>query len=245
MEEKIRTMEHEGMLVYHLADCIKLIGKGNPSAVKKKIDTDEIMLLEYQGKAQPANFITEKGIGIMEEFYLVDKGRWLNLFRENSVKILEQIETKALPLATVEEEILSPLTSISFYGYELSVYGTLENPLFVAVIGYSGLIFMYNQEYYQIFLTLGAPLSFAIPFFIEYKTSLTDNEREVRKEIREAREFLEKSSGKADNEGINALVELYRSGREDRKWESINDMLREAFPEKSELSKAVSGIIEK
>ena len=132
MEEKIRTMEHEGMLVYHLADCIKLIGKGNPSAVKKKIDTDEIMLLEYQGKAQPANFITEKGIGIMEEFYLVDKGRWLNLFRENSVKILEQIETKALPLATVEEEILSPLTSISFYGYELSVYGTLENPLFVA-----------------------------------------------------------------------------------------------------------------
>ena len=91
----------------------------------------------------------------------------------------------------------------------------------------------------------GAPLSIAIPFFIEYKTSLTGNEREARKEIREAREFLEKSSGKADNEGINALVELYRSGREDRKWESINDMLREAFPEKSELSKAVSGIIEK
>ena len=71
MEEKIRTMEHEGMLVYHLADCIKLIGKGNPSAVKKKIDTDEIMLLEYQGKGQPVNFITEKGIGIMEQFYSV------------------------------------------------------------------------------------------------------------------------------------------------------------------------------
>ena len=32
----------------------------------------------------------------------------------------------------VDEEILSLLTSISFYGYELSVYGTLENPLFVA-----------------------------------------------------------------------------------------------------------------
>lgn len=114
------------------------------------------------------------------------------------------------------------------------------SPLFSGLffIAYSGLIFMYNQEYYQIFLALGAPLSFAIPFFIEYKTSLTDNEREARK-------FLEKSSGKADNEGINALVELYRSGREDRKWESINDMLREAFPEKSELRKAVSGITEK
>ena len=120
-------------------------------------------------------------------------------------------------------------------------------PLFAGLffIGYSGLIFMYNQEYYQIFLALGAPLSFAIPFFIEYKTLLTDNEREVCKEIREARKFLEKSSGKADNEGINALVELYRSGREDRKWERINDMLREAFPEKSELRKAVSGIAEK
>ena len=132
MEEKIRTMEHEGMPVYHLADCIKLIGKGNPSTVKKKIDTDEIMLLEYQGKIQPANFITEKGIGIMEEFYSVEKGQWLNLFRKNSVKISEKIETKKLPLATVEKEILSPLTSISFYGHELSVYGTVENPLFVA-----------------------------------------------------------------------------------------------------------------
>ena len=132
MEEKIRTKEHEGMPVYHLADCIKLIGKGNPSAVKKKIDTDEIMLLEYQGKGQPVNFITEKGIGIMEKFYSVEKGQWLNLFRENSVEISEKIETKVLPLATVDEEILSPLTSISFYGHELSVYGTLENPLFVA-----------------------------------------------------------------------------------------------------------------
>ena len=132
MEEKIRTMEHEGMPVYHLADCIKLIGKGNPSAVKKKIDTDEIMLLEYQGKGQPVNFITEKGIEIMEKFYSVEKGQWLNLFRENSVKISEKVKSEEVSLIPVDEEILSPLTSISFYGYELSVYGTIENPLFVA-----------------------------------------------------------------------------------------------------------------
>lgn len=33
------------------------------------------------------------------------------------------------------------------------------SPLFAGLffIGYSGLIFMYNQEYYQIFLALGAP----------------------------------------------------------------------------------------
>ena len=132
MEEKIRTMEHEGVPVYHLADCVKLIGKGNPSVVKKKIDTDEIMLLEYQGKGQPVNFITEKGIGIMEQFYSAEKGQWLNLFRENSVKISEKSETEALPLVTAEEEILSLLTTINFYGHELSIYGTVENPLFVA-----------------------------------------------------------------------------------------------------------------
>ena len=132
MEEKIRTMEHEGMPVYHLADCIKLIGKGNPSAVKKKIDTDEIMLLEYQGKGQPVNFITEKGIGIMEEFYSVEKGQWLNLFRENSIEIFEKVKTEKVSLVVADEEILSPLTTISFYGHELSVYGTLENPLFIA-----------------------------------------------------------------------------------------------------------------
>ena len=38
---------------------------------------------------------------------------------------------------------------------------------------------------------------------------------------------------------------MQMKSREDRKWESINDMLREAFPEKSELRKAVSGITEK
>ena len=132
MEEKIRTMEHEGMPVYHLADCIKLIGKGNPSAVKKKIDTDEIMLLEYQGKGQSVNFITEKGIGIMEEFYSVEKGEWLKLFRENSAEIIEKVKPEEVSLVAVDEEILSPLTSISFYGHELTVYGTAENPLFVA-----------------------------------------------------------------------------------------------------------------
>lgn len=132
MEEKIRTMEHEGMPVYHLADCIKLIGKGNPSAVKKKIDTDEIMLLEYQGKGQPVNFITEKSIGIMEEFYSVEKGEWLKLFRENSAEIIEKVKPEEVSLVAVDEEILSPLTSISFYGHELTVYGTAENPLFVA-----------------------------------------------------------------------------------------------------------------
>lgn len=132
MEEKIRTMEHEGMPVYHLADCIKLIGKGNPSAVKKKIDTDEIMLLEYQGKGQPVNFITEKGIGIMEEFYSVEKGEWLKLFRENSAEIIEKVKSDEVSLVAVGEEILSLLTTINFYGHELSVYGTLENPLFVA-----------------------------------------------------------------------------------------------------------------
>lgn len=115
----------------------------------------------------------------------------------------------------------------------------------VYFIGYSVLIFMHNQKYYEIFLAFSIPLTLAIPFLALGRTLLSDDERAVRDEITEARKFLEKSSGKADNEGINALVNLYRSQKEDRKWESINDMLREAFPEKSELRKAVSGIIEK
>lgn len=114
-------------------------------------------------------------------------------------------------------------------------------------IGYSGLIFLYNQEnqeYYKIFLASSIPLALGIPFFTFSRTELSDGEREIRKEIREAREFLEKSSGKSDNEGINALVELYRSRKGENKWNSINDMLLEAFPDKGELRKAVTGILE-
>ena len=114
-------------------------------------------------------------------------------------------------------------------------------------IGYSGLIFLYNQEnqeYYKIFLASSIPLALGIPYFTFSRTELSDGEREICEEIREAREFLEKSSGKSDNEGINALVELYRSRKGENKWNSINDMLLEAFPDKGELRKAVAGILE-
>lgn len=110
-------------------------------------------------------------------------------------------------------------------------------------IGYSGLIFMDSQGYYEIFLASSVPLALGIPAFAFSRVELSDGEREIRNEIREARKFLEKSSGKADNEGINALVDLYRSQKGDNKWESIGDMFREAFPEKSELRKAVTGIL--
>lgn len=110
-------------------------------------------------------------------------------------------------------------------------------------IGYSVLIFMYNRKYYETFFVFSIPLAFAALGFALERTLLNDNERELKNEIKEARNFLEKSSGKADNEGINTLVGLYRSGKEDRKWESINDMLREAFPEKSELRKTIGEII--
>lgn len=112
-------------------------------------------------------------------------------------------------------------------------------------IGYSVLIFMHNQKYYEIFLAFSIPLTLAIPCLALGRTILSDNERAVRNEIMEARKFLEKSSGKADNEGINALVDLYRSQKGDKKWESIEDMLCEAFTDKGELRKAVSGIIGK
>lgn len=115
----------------------------------------------------------------------------------------------------------------------------------VYFIGYSVLIFMHNQKYYEIFLAFSIPLTLAIPCLALGRTILSDNERAVRDEIMEARKFLEKSTGKADSEGINALVDLYRSQKGDKKWESIEDMLCEAFTDKGELRKAVSGIMEK
>lgn len=140
----------------------------------------------------------------------------------NYVKEIEFIERRK----TSSENFLLPLLAGLFF------------------IGYSGLIFIYSQEYYKIFLAFGSSLAIAIPCFALCRTSLTDDERAVRNEIREARKFLEKSSGKADNQAVNALVDLYRSGREGNKWESIDDMFREAFPEKSELREAVTGILE-
>lgn len=110
-------------------------------------------------------------------------------------------------------------------------------------LGYSALIFMYNQNYYEIFLALSIPLAFAVLGFDLSRMIPSDSETELQNEIKGARKFLEKSSGKADNEGINALVDLYRSQKGDKKWESINDMFREAFPEKSELRKVVTGIL--
>lgn len=100
-------------------------------------------------------------------------------------------------------------------------------------IGYSGLIFIYSQEYYIIFLASSVPLALGITFFVFSRAELSEAEREIRNEIKEARKFLEKLSGRADNQAVNALVDLYRSGREDRKWKSIDDMFREAFPDKA------------
>lgn len=111
-------------------------------------------------------------------------------------------------------------------------------------LGYSALIFMYNQKYYEIFLALSIPLAFAILGFDLSRMIPSDNEMELQNEIKGARGFLEKSSGKSDNENINALVDLYRSQKGEKKWESINDMLLEAFPDKGELRKTISGIIE-
>lgn len=111
-------------------------------------------------------------------------------------------------------------------------------------LGYSALIFLYNQKYYEIFLSLSIPLAFAVMGFELSRMLPSDNEMELQNEIKEARKFLEKSSGKADSEGINALVDLYRSRKGENKWNSIDDMLLEAFPDKGELREAITGILE-
>lgn len=89
------------------------------------------------------------------------------------------------------------------------------------------------------------PVVIAISFLTLSSLSLPSDVKALLNEIENARRFLEKAGGNADSRSVNALVELYRSGKGDKKWENINDMLREAFPEKSELRKIIGKIIER
>ena len=86
-------------------------------------------LLELRHVSKAYN---EKVLALDDVNLTVEKGEWLKLFRENSAEIIEKVKPEEVSLVAVDEEILSPLTSISFYGHELTVYGTAENPLFVA-----------------------------------------------------------------------------------------------------------------
>lgn len=112
-------------------------------------------------------------------------------------------------------------------------------------LGYSALIFMHNQKYYETFIVFSIPFALAISFQTLSGLYLTGDEKALLNEIEAAKRFLEKAGGKAGNAGINALVDLYRSQKGEKKWESIEDMLCEAFTDKGELRKTMSGIIEK
>lgn len=98
-------------------------------------------------------------------------------------------------------------------------------------IGYSGLIFLYNQEnqeYYKIFLASSIPLALGIPFFTFSRTELSDGEREIRKEIREARECLE-IRGVPDElmaDEQNRIIGDFVKGKKERKWKDIPEMFK-------------------
>lgn len=110
-------------------------------------------------------------------------------------------------------------------------------------LGYSALIFMHSQKYYETFMVLSIPAVIAISFRTLSSLSLPSDVKALLNEIEDAKQFLENSGENTGSKSVNALVELYHSDNGDRKWESINDMFREAFPEKSELRKAVTGIL--
>ena len=110
-------------------------------------------------------------------------------------------------------------------------------------LGYSALIFMHNQKYYETFIVFSIPAVIAISFLTLSSLSLPSDVKALLNEIENARRFLEKAGGNADSRSVNALVDLYRSQKGEKKWESIDDMLREAFPEKSELGKTIGEII--
>lgn len=111
-------------------------------------------------------------------------------------------------------------------------------------LGYSALIFMHSQKYYETFMLFSIPFAIAISFLTLSSLSLPSDVKALLNEIEDVKQFLENSGENTGSRSVNALVELYRLQKGDKKWESINDMLREAFPEKSELRKAVTGIME-
>lgn len=137
----------------------------------------------------------------------------------------------------VKESAFQIQKKISFLNFFLPLLGGIY------FLGYSALIFIHNQKYYEMFIVLSIPVAIAISFLTLSSLSLPSDQKALWNEIEDAKQFLEKTGGKADNRSINVLVDLYRSGREDRKWESIGDMFLEAFSGKSELRKTIGEII--
>ena len=111
----------------------------------------------------------------------------------------------------VKESAFQMQKKISFMNFFSPLLGGIY------FLGYSALIFMHNQKYYETFIVLSIPVAIAISFRTLSSLSLPSDEKALWNEIKSARQFLKKLGEKDDNVNVNALVSLFRSRREEIK----------------------------
>ena len=119
----------------------------------------------------------------------------------------------------VKESAFQMQKKISFMNFFSPLLGGIY------FLGYSALIFMHNQKYYETFIVLSIPVAIAISFRTLSSLSLPSDEKALWNEIKSARQFLKKLGEKDDNVNVNALVSLFRSRREEMGWSEIGEML--------------------
>lgn len=113
-------------------------------------------------------------------------------------------------------------------------------------MGYSALIFSLNQKYYSIFLEfILQPLFFLTAIYAMLKYILNDKEQDLESEIEEARWLLDDYKLNSCNASVNALVELYRSSAEERRWGDLEKLCFRTFSNSDEFRNAVNEIVKR
>lgn len=87
----------------------------------------------------------------------------------------------------VKESAFQMQKKISFLNFFLPLLGGIY------FLGYSALIFMHNQKYYEMFIVLSIPAAIAISFRTLSSLCLTSDEKALLNEIEGAKRFLEKT----------------------------------------------------
>ena len=131
----------------------------------------------------------------------------------------------------VKESAFQMQKKISFMNFFSPLLGGIY------FLGYSALIFMHNQKYYETFIVFSIPVAIAISFRTLSSLSLSSDEKALQNEIKSARKFLDEAGGKDDSVKINALVSLFRSKRKEMGWSEICEMLSDSEYVKETLGK--------
>lgn len=111
---------------------------------------------------------------------------------------------------------------------------------------YSALIISADQKYYGIFLEFVLPpLLFLSSVYAMSGYIFNEKESALQNEVEEARWLLDECEANSCNASINALVDLYRSSCEERRWGNMKKMCRRTFPDTDEFENFIDEIVKK